>query len=186
MRWLNKFRARQRGRRLTAVAGCCAMELKGSRSRDHGPPLDPRMLRCTYQIPPAARSSTKWNYSETSASCEFLRGGHFRVPTGSSAPPTYFTDEPSKGSGPWDSSFAQVAKTYRLRRSAALRTAWDVWEVNAGWVVWLDGAAVLMTRVTDTRLDPGADRSGGAWKGLEVALCVMKTATATSSPHSGD
>jgi len=164
------------------------MELKGSRSRDHGPPLDPRMLRCTYQIRPAARSSTKWNYSETSASCEFLRGGHFRVPTGSSAPLQRHTSpmNPPKAPDLGTPPLHKVAKTYRLRRSAALRTAWDVWEVNAGWVVWLDGAAVLMTRVTDTRLDPGADRSGGAWKGLEVALCVMKTATATSSPHSGD
>jgi hypothetical protein len=35
-----------------------------------------------------------------------------------------------------------------------------VWEVNAGWVVWLDGAAVLMTRVTGILLDIGARRLG--------------------------
>ena len=79
----------------------------------------------------------------------------------------------------------QLAKTYRLRPSAATKTVWDVWEVNAGWDVWLDGAAVLMTRVAGIRLDPGGSRSG-AWKGSEVARCVMKTALATSSPHSGD
>jgi hypothetical protein len=49
----------------------------------------------------------------------------------------------------------------------------------------LDGeAVVLVTRVTDIRLDTG-DRPD-AWKGFEVALCAMKTAIATSSPHSGD
>ena len=47
------------------------------------------------------------------------------------------------------------------------RTAWDVWEVNAGWVVWLDGAAVLMTRVTGILLDIGARRPGAS-SGLKL------------------
>ncbi|MET0707966.1 MAG: hypothetical protein ABWY82_14175, partial [Tardiphaga sp.] len=48
---------------------------------------------------------------------------------------------------------------------------WDVWEVNAGWVFWLDGAVVLMTRVTGIRLHPGACRPGG-WKGFES--CALR------------
>jgi hypothetical protein len=44
----------------------------------------------------------------------------------------------------------------------------------------MDGAAVLTTGVTDIRLGTGGRL--GAWKGFDVALCVMKTAIATSSP----
>ena len=42
-----------------------------------------------------------------------------------------------------------------------------VWEVNAGWVVWLDGAAVLMPRVTGILLDMGARRPD-AFSGLKL------------------
>lgn len=83
----------------------------------------------------------------------------------------------------WTPPLRQVAKKCRLRDQRRQRTAWDVWEVNAGWVVWLDGAAVLMTRVTGILLDTGTRRPGAC---NEVTLCVMKTAIATSSPHSGD
>src|SRR5882724_4570578 len=51
------------------------------------------------------------------ASCEFPRGGHFRVQTGSLGPSvTRVIDEQSKGFGPLDSSFAPVAKKCRLNR----------------------------------------------------------------------
>jgi len=51
-----------------------------------------------------------------SACCEFPRGGHFRVQTGSlGRSVTRVVDEQSKGFGPLDSSFAPVAKKCRLR-----------------------------------------------------------------------
>jgi hypothetical protein len=47
--------------RAVVLAGCFAMELKTR--WDNGAPLDPWMLRCTYQNRPAAGSSTKWSCS---------------------------------------------------------------------------------------------------------------------------
>ncbi len=116
-------------------------------------PLDPWMLRRTY--------GTGWlsdrrpsevierGYNEPSAGCDLERGG---VQAGSILGGlfrnTSLMNTP-KPLGLWTPSLRQVAKKCRLRRSAARKTAWDVWEVNAGWVAWLDGTAVLMTRVTE-------------------------------------
>ena len=78
-------------------------------------PLELWMLRCTHKIRPA-ESSTKWSCGQLSACCEFPRGGHFRVQTGSlGRSVTRVIDEQSKGFGPLDSSFAPVAKKCRLR-----------------------------------------------------------------------
>jgi hypothetical protein len=61
----------------------------------------------------------------------------------------------------------QVAKTCRLRPIGGAKDRMDVWEVNAGWDVRLDGAAVLMTSVTAILLDKGARRPG-AFGGLKL------------------
>jgi hypothetical protein len=58
----------------------------------------------------------------------------------------------------------------------------DVWEVNAGWDVWLDDAVVIMTIAPVFDSIRGADRFGG-WKGFEAAFCMMATVIATSTPH---
>ena len=79
---------------------------------------------------------------------------------------TRVIDEHSKGFGPLDSSFAQVAKKCRLRPIGGAKEP-HVWEVNAGWDVRSDGAAVLMTSVTGILLDKGA-RCPGAFGGLKL------------------
>jgi hypothetical protein len=79
---------------------------------------------------------------------------------------TRVIDEQSKGFGPLDSSFAPVAKKCRLNRIGGAKEP-HVWEVNAGWDVRLDGAAILMTSVTGILLDKGARRPG-AFGGLKL------------------
>jgi len=79
---------------------------------------------------------------------------------------TRVIDEQSKGFGPLDSSFAPVAKKCRLRPIGGAKEP-HVWEVNAGWDVRLDGAAILMTSVTGILLDKGARRPG-AFGGLKL------------------
>jgi hypothetical protein len=120
-------------------------------------PLNPWMLRRTY--------GTGWlsdlrpsEVNEPSAGCDLERGG---VQAGSILGGLFRDTSPMntpKPLGLWTPSLRQVAKKCRLRRSAARKTAWDVWEVNAGWVAWLDGTAVLMTRMTGILLDIGARR----------------------------
>jgi len=67
----------------------------------------------------------------------------------------------------WTPPLRQVAKTCRLRPIGGAKEPQDVWEVNAGWDVRSDGAAVLMTSVTAIPLDKGARRPG-AFAGLKL------------------
>jgi hypothetical protein len=92
------------------VAGCYT---KGAGVS--GAPVELWMLRCTHKIRPV-ESSTKWSCGQPSASCEFPRGGHFRVQTGSLGPSvTRVIDEHSKASDLWTPPLRQVAKKCRLR-----------------------------------------------------------------------
>jgi hypothetical protein len=90
----------------------------------------------------------------------------------------------------FDSVFAPAVKKCRLGSLAApknrlSRTASNVWEVNAGWIVWSDDAVDIMTRAPgkcSTR--PGIPPFGGL-AGFESCSFVELAVIATSSPHSG-
>jgi hypothetical protein len=71
-----------------------------------------------------------------------------------------------KASDLWTPPLRQVAKKCRLRPISGTKEP-HVWEVNAGWDVRLDGAAVIMTSVTGIPLDKGARRPG-AFGGLKL------------------
>jgi hypothetical protein len=102
--WRLRAPLRIQRRWLRAAGGSSGLLHKGSWVS--GAPVELWMLRRTHKIRPV-ESSTKWSCGQPSASCEFPRGGHFRVQTGSLGPfVTRVIDEHSKGFRPLDSSFA--------------------------------------------------------------------------------
>ena len=81
--WRLRAPLRIRRRWLQAAGGSSGLLHGGSWVS--GAPRELWMLRCTHKIRPV-ESSTKWSCGQPSASCEFPRGGHFRVQTGSLGP----------------------------------------------------------------------------------------------------